>query len=76
VGLRPGSRIRYLLTDEGERPRGRGGPGGARNAGSGAKQHGRAAGFLDGSESPDLRRYEAMLREAAEELLGPLRAPA
>ncbi|MEW6719168.1 MAG: DNA polymerase domain-containing protein [Thermodesulfobacteriota bacterium] len=59
VALRPGSRIRYLLTDEGGRS--------ARGAG---KQHGRAAGFLDGSESPDLRRYEAMLREAAEELLG------
>jgi DNA polymerase-2 len=55
VALRPGSRIRYLLVDGGE------------------KQHGRAAGFLDGSESPDLDRYEAMLREAAEELLGMLR---
>jgi DNA polymerase-2 len=41
----------------------------------GGKQHGRAAGFLDGSESPDLARYEAMLREAAEELLAPLRDP-
>ena len=59
VALHPGSRIRYLLTDEG-------GPA-ARSA---EKQHGRAAGFLDGSESPDLRRYETMLREAAEELLG------
>ncbi|MBP2675864.1 MAG: polB [Deltaproteobacteria bacterium] len=72
VALHPGSRIRYLLTDEGGRPHRRGGPGPGRSAGSGAKQHGRAAGFLDGSESPDLRRYEAMLREAAEELLGPL----
>jgi hypothetical protein len=32
-------------------------------------QHGRAAGFLDGSESPDLSSYEAMLREAAGEVL-------
>ena len=69
VELRPGSRIRYLLTDEGgalpaAAAPGRGGPRGAE------KQHGRASGFLDGSESPDLRRYEAMLREAAEELLG------
>ncbi len=70
VALRPGSRIRYLLTDEGGRPPGRGGAGAGRAAGGAARQHGRAAGFLDGSESPDLRRYEAMLREAAEELLG------
>jgi hypothetical protein len=26
-------------------------------------------GFLDGSESPDLEKYEALLREAGEELL-------
>jgi len=65
VALRPGSRIRYLLVDEG-------GKKAARSARGGAKQHGRAAGFLDGSESPDLARYEAMLREAAEEVLGPL----
>ncbi len=39
----------------------------------GGKQRGRAAGFLDGGESPDLSRYEAMLRAAAEELLGVLR---
>jgi hypothetical protein len=32
-------------------------------------------GFLDGSETPDLSRYEEMLREAAEEVLG-LLAPA
>jgi DNA polymerase-2 len=70
VALRPGSRIRYLLTDEGGRPPGRGGAGAGRAAGRAARQHGRAAGFLDGGESPDLRRYEAMLREAAEELLG------
>ncbi len=30
---------------------------------------GRAIGFLDGSETPDLDRYEEMLREAEEELL-------
>ncbi len=72
VALRPGSRIRYLLTDEGGHPPGRGSAGVRRGAGGTAGQHGRAAGFLDGSESPDLRRYEAMLREAAEELLGPL----
>jgi hypothetical protein len=36
----------------------------------GGKQHGRAAGFLDGSESPYLRKYEAILREAAGEVLG------
>jgi DNA polymerase-2 len=70
VARRPGSRIRYLLTDEGGRPPGRGGAGAGRAAGRAARQHGRAAGFLDGGESPDLRRYEAMLREAAEELLG------
>jgi DNA polymerase-2 len=50
VTLRPGSKIRYLLT--------------------GAPSRGRAVGFLDGSESPDLDRYEEMLREAADELLG------
>jgi hypothetical protein len=53
VTLRPGSRIRYLLTDE-------------RGA---AKRHGRAMGFLDGSETPDIGTYEEMLREAAEEVL-------
>jgi DNA polymerase elongation subunit (family B) len=66
VTLRPGSRIRYLLVDGGRRKA----SGAAR---AGGKQHGRAAGFLDGSESPDLARYEAMLREAAEEVLAPLR---
>ena len=33
---------------------------------------GRAMGFLDGNETPDFARYEAMLREAGEEFLGPL----
>jgi DNA polymerase elongation subunit (family B) len=61
VTLRAGSKIRYLLTDEGGRARGSGG------------QRGRAMGFLDGSEAPDTGLYEAMLREAAEEVLGPLR---
>lgn len=37
---------------------------------------GRAMGFLDGNETPDLARYEAMLREAAEEFLGQLEGPA
>jgi DNA polymerase-2 len=62
VTLRPGSKIRYLLTAGGERR-------GGRPAGSAAKQQGRAVGFLDGSEAPDLAKYEEMLREAAEELL-------
>ncbi|MEK6779372.1 MAG: DNA polymerase domain-containing protein [Candidatus Deferrimicrobiota bacterium] len=31
---------------------------------------GRAMGFLDGNETPDFTRYEEMLREAEEELLG------
>lgn len=34
---------------------------------------GRAMGFLDGNEMPDFSRYEEMLREAEEELLGPVR---
>jgi hypothetical protein len=54
---------------------GEGGRKGARTARGGGKQHGRAAGFLDGSESPDLRKYETILREAAEEVLGPLSPP-
>jgi hypothetical protein len=33
-------------------------------------------GFLDGSETPDFARYEAMLREAGEEFLGQLEGPA
>ncbi len=56
VTLRPGSRIRYVLTDGGGK----------------ARRHGRAMGFLDGSEAPDTAAYEKMLREAAEELLAPL----
>jgi DNA polymerase-2 len=36
---------------------------------------GRAMGFLDGSETPDFARYEAMLREAGEEFLGQLEGP-
>jgi DNA polymerase elongation subunit (family B) len=58
VTLRPGSKIRYLLTD-----------------GGGARRHGRAMGFLDGSEAPDLAKYEEMLRDAAEEVLGLLAVP-
>ncbi|MBI5342058.1 MAG: hypothetical protein HZB63_01825 [Deltaproteobacteria bacterium] len=50
-GVRPGSKIRYLLADG----------------------KGRAMGFLDGNEMPDFSRYEEMLREAEEELLGPVR---
>jgi DNA polymerase II len=34
-----------------------------------ADRGGRAMGFLDGTETPDMPRYEAMLREAAEELM-------
>jgi DNA polymerase-2 len=33
---------------------------------------GRAIGFLDGNETPDFARYEAMLRETGEEFLGQL----
>jgi DNA polymerase-2 len=74
VTLRPGSKIRYLLTDERKPFGGHGsGEGGRRKAAppkrSEAAPGGRAMGFLDGSESPDLFRYEEMLREAAEELL-------
>ncbi|NNG47460.1 MAG: hypothetical protein HKM86_10160, partial [Deltaproteobacteria bacterium] len=75
VRLRPGSKIRYLLTDEAGKT-----PGGCSSGGrgrrkpsppkrSGAAPGGRSMGFLDGSESPDLSRYEEMLREAAAELL-------
>ena len=64
VTLRPGSKIRYLLTVEGSRTAASR-PG--RNAN--AETRGRAIGFLDGSESPDLARYEEMLREAADEVL-------
>ncbi|GAB4234466.1 MAG: hypothetical protein OHK0028_10680 [Deltaproteobacteria bacterium] len=38
-----------------------------------ADRGGRAAGFLDGTETPDLGRYEEMLREAADELIGAFR---
>ena len=34
-----------------------------------ADRSGRAMGFLDGTETPDVPRYEAMLREAADELM-------
>ena len=34
-----------------------------------ADRGGRAIGFLDGTETPDVTRYEAMLREAADELM-------
>jgi len=33
----------------------------------------RAMGFLDGTETPDVARYEAMLREAADELMDAFR---
>jgi DNA polymerase II len=35
-----------------------------------ADRGGRAVGFLDGTETPDVARYEEMLREAADELMG------
>ncbi len=76
VPLRPGSKIRYLLTDEGKdscgtKPRNAGGvpPEDAPRARGAERQHGRAMGFLDGSEAPDLEKYEEMLRAAAEEVL-------
>ena len=65
VTLRPGSKIRYLLIDEGVRSPGRASE-------DTARRHGRAMGFLDGSEAADLAKYEEMLREAAEEILGVL----
>jgi len=37
-----------------------------------ADRGGRAMGFLDGTETPDVPRYEAMLREAADELMNAL----
>ena len=72
VTLRPGSKIRYLLTDGGGRPPGRGNAGTGRSVGGAARQHGRAMGFLDGSEAADIGTYEELLREAAEEVLGML----
>lgn len=38
-----------------------------------ADRGGRAMGFLDGTETPDVPRYEAMLREAADELMNAIR---
>jgi DNA polymerase elongation subunit (family B) len=35
-----------------------------------ADHGGRAAGFLDGNETPDFAQYEEMLREAGDELIG------
>jgi len=67
VTLRAGSKIRYLLTDEGRGLRGSANR--VLASGGTAKQQGRAVGFLDGSEVPNLAKYEEMLREAAEELL-------
>jgi len=75
VSLRPGSKIRFLLTEEGERRRVPTARGAGRTDGGATKRHGRAAGFLDGSESPDLDRYEEMLTEAAEEVLALLEQP-
>jgi DNA polymerase-2 len=70
VTLHPGSKIRYLLTDGGGRSNRAGALKKGRTSAGAAKQHGQAMGFLDGSESPDLAKYEAMLREAAKEVLG------
>ncbi|MBF8260358.1 MAG: polB, partial [Actinobacteria bacterium] len=62
VTLHPGSKIRYLLTGDGSRASSarRGGNSG-RGGNSSAETRGRAIGFLDGSELPDLARYEEML---------------
>jgi DNA polymerase-2 len=38
-----------------------------------ADRGGRAVGFLDGTETPDVARYEEMLREAADELMDTFR---
>jgi len=65
VTLRAGSKIRYLLIDERISCRG----GRRANAGH-VPRRGRAMGFLDGSEAPDIAVYEEMLRKAAEEVLG------
>jgi DNA polymerase-2 len=70
VALRPGSKIRYLLTGGEGRSAGRVSPGTGRPGGGAAKQHGRAMGFLDGTETADIGTYEEMLQEAAEEVLG------
>jgi DNA polymerase-2 len=64
VALQPGTKIRYLLTADRAAPaRGR------RGGRPETPQGGRALGFLDGSESADLGKYEELLREAGEELL-------
>jgi hypothetical protein len=75
--LRPGSKIRYLLTEGGKHSCGtKNGKAKSVPRGSVPRgQRGRAMGFLDGSEAPDLAKYEEMLREAAEEVLGPLAVP-
>lgn len=64
VALQPGAKIRYLLTADGSAR-----AGSRRAAKSDALPGGRAMGFLDGSEAPDLAKYEELLREAGEELL-------
>ncbi len=38
-----------------------------------AEHGGRAAGFLEGNEIPDFARYEIMLREAGEEIIGSIK---
>ena len=67
VTLRAGSKIRYLLTEGGGLA-----CGGLRAKARNVPPCVRAMGFLDGSEAPDLAKYEEMLREAAEEVLGML----
>ncbi len=64
VALQPGAKIRYLLTADGNASGKL-----RRTVKSAALPGGRAMGFLDGSESPDLGKYEELLREAGEELL-------
>ena len=70
------------MADEGKdsfgtKPRNAGGvpPKGVPRARGTGRQHGRAMGFLDGSEAPDTGAYEEMLREAADEVLGMLDCP-
>src|SRR3972149_3475777 len=67
VTLRAGSKIRYLLTEGGGLA-----CGGLRAKARNVPPCVRAMGFLDGSEAPDLAKYEEMLREGAEEVLGML----
>ncbi len=64
VALQPGSKIRYMLTDDGKM---RGAS--KRAVRATALPGGRSMGFLDGSETPDLDAYETMVREAGAELL-------